>query len=192
LRRAAGPVAEDPALPEPAADPAPEPMNEGLRGLARRITGPKRKTDERPKPSYQLSDVLAAAEKNNDGKAGMKSNATLSSLQGSLAELAVDLEALANDTSDPALWRRWLEGDRTVFARQLAASIGPESVDRIASLYRDNPRFHDTADAYLEDFEGMLKRTRGNDPDGVLASSILTSDTGKIYLAIAYALGRLD
>ncbi len=135
--------------------------------------------------------MLAAAEK-NDGKPGLKSNATLGSLQASLAELAVDLEELANDTSDPALWRRWLDGDRSVFARQLAASIGPESVDRIASLYRDNPRFHDTADAYLEDFEGMLKRTRSNDPDGVLASSILTSDTGKIYLAIAYALGRLD
>jgi hypothetical protein len=63
---------------------------------------------------------------------------------------------------------------------------------RGSSQLRDNQRFHETADAYLEDFDNMLKRTRGNDPDGVLASSILTSDTGKIYLAIAYALGRLD
>ncbi len=189
-KRAAGTVIEEHAAPEQP-EPAPEPANEGLRGLARRITGPKRKTEERPRASYQLSDVLAAAEK-NDGKPGLKSNATLGSLQASLAELTIDLEELANDTSDPALWRRWLDGDRSVFARQLGQSIGPDSVDRIASLYRDNPRFHDTADAYLEDFEGMLKRTRGNDPDGVLASSILTSDTGKIYLAIAYALGRLD
>jgi hypothetical protein len=116
----------------------------------------------------------------------------LASLQSSLAEMAVDLEALTNDTSDPSLWRRWLDGERTVFARQLAASIGPDSVDRIASLYRDNPRFHDAADAYLEEFDGMLKRMRGNDPDGQLESSILTADTGKIYLAIAYALGRLE
>jgi len=189
-KRAAGPIMEEQAAPEQT-EPAPAPTSEGLRGLARRITGPKRKAEERPRASYQLSDVLAAAEK-NDGKPGLKSNATLGSLQASLSELAIDLEALANDTSDPALWRRWLDGDRSVFARQLGASIGPDSVDRIASLYRDNPRFHDTADAYLEDFEGMLKRTRGNDPGGVLASSILTSDTGKIYLAIAYALGRLD
>jgi hypothetical protein len=193
-KRATGPMMEERPTPEQQPEPPPEPTNEGLRGLARRITGgsaPKRKTEERPKSSYQWADVLAAAEK-TDTKPGLKSNATLGSLQASLAELAVDLEALANDTSDPALWRRWLEGDRTVFARQLANSIGPDSVDRIAALYRDNPRFHDTADAYLEDFENMLKRTRGNDPDGVLASSILTSDTGKIYLAIAYALGRLD
>ena len=191
-RRAAAPAPEEPIVADQPEAAAPEPASEGLRGLARRITGPKRKTEERPRtPTYQLSDVLAAAEK-NDGKPGLKSNATLGSLQAALSELAVDLEELASDTSDPALWRRWLEGDRTVFTRQLAASIGPDSVDRIAALYRDNPRFHDTADAYLEDFEGMLKRTRANDPDGVLASSILTSDTGKIYLAIAYALGRLD
>jgi hypothetical protein len=194
-KRAAGPLVEErPAAPEPQPEPSPEPTNEGLRGLARRITGggaPKRKTEERPKSSYQWADVLAAAEK-GDAKPGLKSNATLGSLQASLAELAVDLEELASDTSDPALWRKWMEGDKTVFARQLASSIGPESVDRIAALYRDNQRFHETADAYLEDFDNMLRRTRGNDPDGVLASSILTSDTGKIYLAIAYALGRLD
>jgi hypothetical protein len=192
-KRAALPMVEERAAPEQQ-EPASEPANEGLRGLARRITGgspPRRKAEERPKSNYQWADVLAAAEK-GDTKPGLKSNATMSSLQASLADLAIELEELANETSDPALWRRWLDGDKTVFARQLAASIGPESVERIASLYRDNPRFHDTADAYLEDFEGMLKRTRGSDPDGVLANSILTSDTGKIYLAIAYALGRLD
>jgi hypothetical protein len=198
-KRAAGgpPVIEERPAPEQPEPPAPEPPNEGLRGLARRITGgpPKRtppKAEERPKSSYQWSDVLAAAEKGDANKPGLKSNATLGQLQASLAELAVDLEPLAGDASDPALWRRLLEGDKTAFARQLAASIGPESVDRIAALYRDNQRFHETADAYLGDFEDMLKRTRGNDPDGVLASSLLTSDTGKIYLAIAYALGRLD
>ena len=196
-RAAAGvPAAEERPIPEQPPEAASEPAPEGLRGLARRITGgpPKRKPDkseERPRSSYQWADVLAAAEK-GDQKPGLKSNATLGSLQASLAELAIDLEALASDSSDPALWRRWMEGDRTAFARQLATSIGPESVDRIAALYRDNPRFHETADTYLADFEDMLKRTRGNDPDGVLASSLLTSDTGKIYLAIAYALGRLD
>jgi len=189
-----GPVAlpEEPAPAgaEQQPEPAPEPASEGLRGLARRITNPRRRTDERPRASYHWSDVLAAAEK-NEGKPALKSNANLGSLQTALSELAVDLEDLGADTSDPAAWRRWLEGDRTVFARQLSASIGPESVDRITALYRDNQRFHDAADAYLEEFEGMLKRTRADDPDGLLESSLLSADTGKIYLAIAYALGRL-
>lgn len=168
----------------------------GLRGLARRITAPKRRAEERPKASYELSDVLAAAERSEGAKGGAKSGVStamaVGTLQTALAELAVDLEELTHDTSDPALWRRWLDGDRAVFARRLASSIGPESVNRITALYRDNSRFHDIADIYLAEFETMLARARENDRDGLLASSLLTADTGKIYLAIAYALGRLE
>ena len=58
------------------------------------------------------------------------------------------------------LVQRYLDGDRGVFARRLAASIGPESVNRITELYRDNPRFHDAAESYMGEFEGMLARAR--------------------------------
>ena len=183
-----------PAAPEPAPE-IPDSMGEGLRGLARRITAPKRRAEDRPRASYELSDVLAAAERTENSKGGAKlgASASLGTLQAALSELAVDLEEIAGETSDPALWRRWLDGDRTAFARKLATSIGPDSVNRIAALYRDNPRFHEVADSYLAEFEAMLSKARDNDRDGgMLASSLLTADTGKIYLAIAYALGRLE
>jgi methyl-accepting chemotaxis protein len=196
-KRAPLPASEEAPAPTGEQQPQtelPDNMGEGLRGLARRITAPKRRPEERPKASYELSDVLAAAGRSDAAKGGGKagSPAALNTLQTALAALAVDLEELSHDSSDPALWRRWLDGDRAVFARQLAASIGPQSVDRIAALYRDNSRFHETADAYLGEFETMLERSREADRDGLLASSLLTADTGKIYLAIAYALGRLE
>jgi hypothetical protein len=175
---------------------APETIGEGLRGLARRITAPKRRSEdraaERPTGNYQLSEVLAAADAG--AKQGLRpgSAATLAALQAALADLAGDLEELAGETANPALWRRYLDGDRGVFARRLAASIGPDSVNRITALYRDNPRFHESADTYIAEFEGMLARAREGDRDGLLASTMLTADTGKIYLAIAYALGRLE
>ena len=188
--------AEQPVPAPTGEETAPEPAGEGLRGLARRITGPRRRvedrTADRPKGSYDLSAVLAAAEAG--GKPGLKQGAAsaLAALQAALADLAGDLEELAGETSDPALWRRYLDGDRGVFLRRLAASIGPESVNRITALYRDNPRFHDAAEAYMAEFEGMLARAREGDRDGFLASTLLTADTGKIYLAVAYALGRLE
>ena len=46
-------------------------------------------------------------------------------------------------------WKRYLAGDRAVFARQLAGAIDDTAVDRITTLYRDDKRFHDAADAYL-------------------------------------------
>ena len=175
---------------------APDRPAEGLRGLARRITGASRRVEDRSldraRGSYQLSAVLAAADAG--AKTGLKpsSAAALAALQSALADLAGDLDELAGETANPALWRRYLDGDRGVFARRLAASIGPDSVNRIAALYRDNPRFHEAADAYIAEFEGMLARAREGDRDGLLASTLLTADTGKIYLAIAYALGRLE
>jgi hypothetical protein len=184
----------EPQAPEPEAEPVPEAPSEGLRGLARRITSSRRRVERRietPKGSYELSAVLAAADAG--GKTGLRPGAAsaLAALQAALADLAGDLEELAGETADPALWRRYVDGDRGVFARRLAASIGPESVNRITELYRENPRFHDAAETYMAEFEAMLEKAREGDRDGFLASTLLTADTGKIYLAIAYALGRL-
>ena len=171
-------------------------MGDSLRGLARRVTGPRRRAEDRPRSTFELSQVLAAAESRDPPKTagGLRPGAaaSLAALQAALAELAGDLSDLAGETADPALWRRYLDGDRGVFARRLASAIGPESVNRITELYRDNPRFHDSANSYLEEFEAMLARAREGDRDGFLASTLLSADTGKIYLAIAYALGRLD
>lgn len=171
-------------------EPAPE--ADGLRGLARRITASKRKTEDRGR-GFELSQVLAAAESREAQKPNLKSGAAaaLGALQAALSDLAIDIDTALDDSSNPDLWRRYLDGDRGAFARRLAGSIGPDMVDRIAALYRDNPRFHDAADAYLQEFESLLAKAREGDRDGFLASTLLSADTGKIYLAVAYALGRL-
>jgi hypothetical protein len=172
-----------------------EPIGEGLRGVARRMTAPRRRNDAgAAKSRFELSDVLAAAETPDDKKPALRPNAisALGSLQAALSDLASDLDTAMDESDSPELWRRYLAGDRGVFARKFANSIGPETVDRITQLYRDNSRFHAAADAYLEEFETLLARARESDRDGFLASTLLSADTGKIYLVVAYSLGRLE
>jgi len=169
-------------------------IGNGLRGMAKRITTPKKRGEGAAKSTFELSDVLAAAETPDDNGPALRPSAisALGSVQSALADLASDLEVAMDESASPDLWRCYLDGDRGVFARKFATSIGPETVDKIAALYRDNSRFHTAADAYLEEFEVLLARALEGDRDGFLASTLLSADTGKIYLVVAYALGRLE
>jgi uncharacterized protein YukE len=182
------------------AKPAAEPEAEGLKGLARKLT---RKPADKPSrggdgKGWEMKTLLAAAEQGDEpprlpkpGPSGVDSAIRLGALETALADMAIDLSALDTAAPSDVDWKRYLSGDRAIFARKLSATIDEHAVDRIAALYRDDKRFHAAADAYLAEFESLLAQARQGDGGGLLTSTLLSSDTGKVYLAIAYALGRL-
>jgi delta 1-pyrroline-5-carboxylate dehydrogenase len=178
--------------------PAAEPEAEGLKGLARKLTA-RKSPDRNPRDSktWEMKTLLAAAEQDGGAvparsdRMGLNTAATLGALELALADMAIDLSALDNSQPGDEDWKRYLAGDRAVFARRLADTIDDQAVERITTLYRDDKRFHDAADAYLAEFENLLARARQGDGGGLLTSTLLSADTGKVYLAIAYALGRL-
>jgi cytochrome P450 len=173
--------------------------SDGLIGLARRLTQSKTAKPKKPvttgePKAWEMSTLLAAVDTGEKGK-GLKpvSAAALGALETALADMAVDLEAVAGNTPpSEEEWRRYMAGDRAIFARRVANAIDDTTVDRIAALFRDDPNFRDAANSYLADFESLLARAREGDGGGLLTSTMLSADTGKIYLAMAYALGRLN
>jgi hypothetical protein len=177
------------------AEAVPEPENEGLKGLARKLTA-RGKRERGEAKTWEMKTLLAAAEQGEDmrGKPGSMGSAqagSLAALEMALADMALDLSALAPSEPSDGEWKSYLAGDRAIFARRLAETIDAEAVDRITALYRDDERFHDAADSYLGEFEALLGKAREGDGDGLLVSTLLSADTGKVYLAMAYALGRL-
>ena len=190
-----------PAQLQTAAMLSENPDGDGLKGLARKLTQRPRRApdlrgprgDEKPdSKGWEMKTLLAAAEHGEVRALSNSSAAAMGALQLALSDMAVDLEAIGSDSAPGNEdWKRYLAGDRAVFARRLADAIDGEAMDRITALYREDARFHDAAEGYLSEFESLLARAREGDGGGLLTSSILSADTGKIYLAIAYALGRL-
>ena len=179
---------------EPAAPEQPE--SEGLLGMAKRLTQRSRK----PSPpaasgegkAWEMRTLLAAVETGEAKDLKPTAAAALGALEAALSDLAIDLDGItAQAAPGEAEWRRYLAGDRSLFARRLGETIDDDTVNRIATLYRDEPRFRDAANAYLTEFESLLARAKEGDGGGLLTSTMLSADTGKIYLAVAYALGRL-
>ena len=181
--------------------PTGEPM-QPRRSRSRRPEGPGAQADRASKPAankdgknWEMKTLLAAAEQ-GDMRAPRQVRHRHQRDAGRAGSwrwpiMAIDLSALDDSQPGDEDWKRYLAGDRAVFARRLADTIDDQAVDRITTLYRDDTRFHDAADAYLAEFERLLARAREGDGGGLLTSTLLSADTGKVYLAIAYALGRL-
>ena len=161
----------------PQTGPAEAADGDGLKAMARRLTQrSKRGADLRggkagETKGWEMKTLLAAAEHGEPGprELGSGAAAAIGALQLALADMAVDLEGIdTNVTPGKEDWKRYLMGDRTVFARKLAGVIDERAVDRITALYRDDERFHDAADAYLVEFESLLTRAREGDGGGLL------------------------
>jgi hypothetical protein len=190
-------IARKPEEPPPPEVPEPE----GLLGMAKRLTQrPRKPRSETPSPppsgdgkGWEMRKLLQAVETNEQRDLKPTSAAAMGALEAALADMAVDLDGITATVSPGEdEWRRYLAGDRSVFARRLAEAIDDDTVNRIATLYREEARFRDAANTYIAEFEALLARAKeGDGGGGLLTSTMLSADTGKIYLAVAYALGRL-
>lgn len=109
----------------------------------------------------------------------------------SLNSTAIDVtKILSNDVTDTA-WAAYLKGDRGVFTRRAVRLLDAGEVREISRHYDEDAEFREQVNRYIHDFEAMLRNilsTRDGSPLGV---TILSSDMGKLYVALAQAIERL-
>ena len=104
---------------------------------------------------------------------------------------AIDLsDALAAETSDSA-WAAYLKGDRGVFTRRAVRLLDNGASRDIAELYAADPGFRDQVNRYIHDFEGMLRGVLASREGSPIGVTLLSSDMGKLYVALAQAIERL-
>ncbi|PKP78318.1 MAG: hypothetical protein CVT81_04675 [Alphaproteobacteria bacterium HGW-Alphaproteobacteria-3] len=146
---------------------------------------------------WGMSELLAAAERRGGSPNAFAGNerdfqrASLHVIE-TLQALAIDLDRALEQSPPPELWQRYQAGERNVFTRRLYNLAGRELYDRIAQKYRKESEFRAHVDRFLGSFEELLGAATARDRDNILVDTYLTSDTGKVYLMLGQATGKLS
>jgi hypothetical protein len=104
---------------------------------------------------------------------------------------SVDVAGLLAISVDNADWNTCLGGDRGIFARAVANRIDRETGREMARLFQHDTEFQAEAVRFCDIFEDLITRLLGDGDGATLASMMLSSDLGKIYVATADAAKRL-
>ncbi len=109
----------------------------------------------------------------------------------SLNSASIDItKTFAPEVSDSA-WAAYLKGDRGVFTRRAVRILDAGEVRAIASLYDEDAGFREMVNRYIHDFESMLRAILAQRDGSPLGVTLLSSDMGKLYVALAQAIERL-
>ena len=109
-----------------------------------------------------------------------------------LNSLALDIHNLLDAEIPEEVWRRYREGDRSVFARRLFRMKDSYVIPAIEQRYQRDERFHDMVDRYVRKFEDLLTQSDSADPESILNATFITADVGKLYLVMTRSLGRAE
>ena len=109
----------------------------------------------------------------------------------SLNSTAIDVtKILSNEVTDTA-WAAYLRGDRGIFTRRAVKLLDAGEVREIARHYEEDAEFREQVNRYIHDFEAMLRNILATRDGSPLSVTLLSSDTGKLYVALAQAIERL-
>ncbi|CAN5313364.1 hypothetical protein BH10PSE12_BH10PSE12_00530 [soil metagenome] len=135
----------------------------------------------------QMAEVEAAVETHQRENFARQSAQLIESLNSTAIDVA---KVLSSDVTDND-WAAYLKGDRGIFTRRAVRLLDAGEAREIALHYDANTEFEDHVNRYIHDFEGMLRIILSSRDGNTLAVTLLSSDMGKLYVALAQAIDRL-
>ena len=135
----------------------------------------------------QVNEAKESAEKSDQQSFSRQVALLVESLNSAAIDVA---KILATDISDTA-WAAYLRGDRGVFTRRAVRLLDSNEMRDVLRHYAAAPDFREQVNRYIHDFEAMLRRVLSARDGGPLSVTILSSDMGKLYVALAQAIERL-
>jgi len=114
----------------------------------------------------------------------------VSLLMDSMNSAAIDVGKILSDEVDERAWDSYLKGNRGVFTRRAVRLLNGGETRAIRAHYEAEPEFQQSVNRYVHDFEAMLRRVLAERDGGMIAVTLMSSDMGKLYAALAQALEK--
>jgi uncharacterized phage infection (PIP) family protein YhgE len=108
----------------------------------------------------------------------------------SMHSAAIDVGKILSDEIDDKAWGAYLKGNRGVFTSRAVRLLGGSETRAIRSHYEVDGEFQRSVNRYVHDFEAMLRRVLAERDGGMIAVTLLSSDMGKLYAALAQAIDK--
>ena len=109
----------------------------------------------------------------------------------SMHSAAIDVGKIMADEIDDKAWNAYIKGNRGVFTSRAVRLIGGSEARAIRAHYESDSEFQRSVNRYIADFESMLRRVLAERDGGVIAVTLMSSDMGKLYGALAQAIDKL-
>ncbi|MFT3977616.1 MAG: hypothetical protein QM688_10950 [Sphingomonas bacterium] len=132
---------------------------------------------------------LAHSEREDQARESFAKRASL--LIEALNSASIDITRTFSPEVADSAWSAYLKGDRGVFTRRAVRLLDSGEQRDIARLYDDDSAFRDQVNRYIHDFESMLRTILTQRDGSPLGVTLLSSDMGKLYVALAQAIERL-
>jgi hypothetical protein len=108
----------------------------------------------------------------------------------SMHSAAIDVGKILSDEFDDKAWGAYLKGNRGIFTSRAVRLIGGSETRAIRAHYESDPEFQRSVNRYVADFEAMLRRVLAERDGGMIAVTLMSSDMGKLYAALAQAVEK--
>ena len=100
---------------------------------------------------------------------------------GNLHELSMDLTKAVGAEIPDVVWKKYHDGDTTIFSKWLAKMLAASDKKQIRELLKSDSIFRSQASQFVRGFDKILEAADGTDTPDAVKSKLLKSDVGVIY-----------
>ncbi|WP_043603600.1 hypothetical protein [Novosphingobium sp. Rr 2-17] len=135
----------------------------------------------------RVSQAREQAEEQVDNDFARRAGLITDSLNSNAIDIAT---ALSGEVSDTA-WAAYLRGDRGIFTRRAVRLLDASETKAIQQIFERDDAFRAQVSRYIHDFEAILRQVLSTRDGNALGVTLLSSDMGKLYVALAQGIERL-